>query len=388
MFKKVKINYLSMLIFTFFISFCLPNNFNKCIWIKSDSMKNKESIEDALIFAYEYGFDTVFLQVRYRGDAFYDSDIVPKHNLVSNNFDPLKYAITLGQSLGLEIHAWANTYILWSANYKPTNLKHLYYTNPEWTESNIYGKSDSEIDISIPQSRNWEGVYLSPNHPEVNIYLKKVFVELIEKYDLDGLHLDYIRFQDDIYGYNEVGKENFITEYGFDPIDIERGIISTKYGWEKAEIDAMKNDWKDYKTMNITNLVYSILSYIDNSDKEIKLSAAVKNDPVLSVEKWSQDWISWLNNDIIDFVVVMNYSPDLIDFYSKIEDIRSEVNSDNFDKIIMGISVYNQDASSVSNKINVSHLYRFKGISLFSYDNKKDNIYWFDSILDVFEKID
>ena len=84
----------------------------------------------------------------------------------------------------------------------------------------------------------------------------------------------------------------------------------------------------------------------------------------------------------------MNYSPDLIDFYSKIEDIRSEVNSDNFDKIIMGISVYNQDASSVSNKINVSHLYRFKGISLFSYDNKKDNIYWFDSILDIFEKID
>ena len=387
MFDKVKINYLGMLIFTFFVSFCFSNNFNKCIWVKSDSMKDKESIEDALIFAYEYGFDTVFLQVRYRGDAFYDSDIVSKHSLVADNFDPLQYAIDLGHSLGLEIHAWANTYILSSSNYEPTDLNHLYYTKTEWMESNIYGKSDSEIDISTPQSRNWEGVYLSPNHPEVNFYLKKVFIELIEKYELDGLHLDYIRFQDDIYGYNEVGREKFVDQYGFDPIDIERGIISTKYGWEASDIETMKNAWQDYKSTNITSLVYSILSYIENSDKEIKLSAAVKNDPILSIKKWSQDWIGWLDSDIIDFVVVMNYSPDLIDFHSKIEDIRNE-SENSFDKIVMGISVYNQDASSVSNKIDISYLYRFKGISLFCYDNKKDNIYWFDSILNSFEKID
>ena len=178
MFDKVKINYLSMLVFTFFVSFSFPNNFNKCIWVKSDSMKDKESIEDALIFAYEYGFDTVFLQVRYRGDAFYDSEIVSKHNLVADDFDPLKYAINLGHSLGLEIHAWANTYILWSSNYEPTDLNHLYYTKTEWMESNIYGKSDSEIDIRETQSKNWEGIYLSPNHPDVNNYLISVFKEV------------------------------------------------------------------------------------------------------------------------------------------------------------------------------------------------------------------
>ena len=178
MFKKVKINNLNILIFTFLFSISLSSEFHKCIWIKSDSMKSKESIQNALIFAYEYDFDTVFLQARYRGDAFYDSDIVSKHNSVDENFDPLKYAIDLGHSLGLEVHAWLNTYILWSSSEEPYDLEHLYYTNPNWMESNIYGKSDSSIDISLPQSYNWEGIYLSPNHPDVNKYFHCVNLKI------------------------------------------------------------------------------------------------------------------------------------------------------------------------------------------------------------------
>ena len=91
MFKKVKFNNLNILVFTFLFSIALPSNFHKCIWVKSDSMKDKESIQSALIFAYEYGFDMVFLQVRYRGDAFYESDIVSKHSSVDKKFDPLTF---------------------------------------------------------------------------------------------------------------------------------------------------------------------------------------------------------------------------------------------------------------------------------------------------------
>ena len=54
----------------------------------------------------------------------------------------------------------------------------------------------------------------------------------------------------------------------------------------------------------------------------------------------------------------------------------------------MGIAIYNQDFSSVSDKVYLSYLYNFKGISLFSYDNRKDNLRWFDNMLDIFEIID
>ena len=388
MFKKVKISNLNILIFTFLFSISLSNDFNKCIWVKSDSMKNKETIQDALIFAYEYGFDKVFLQVRFRGDSFYNSNLVAKHNSVKLDFDPLKYAIELGHSLGLEIHAWFNTYILWSSNLKPDDINHIYYTNPDWLESNIYGKKDSSIDLSMPQSYNWEGIYLSPNHPEVNKYLESIFFELIKNYDIDGLHFDYIRFQDDIYGYNDKGRVIFEEKYGFDPLDIERNIISTKYGWAYSEIDSMKGIWNNYKIENITSLINSVSNNIDSLNKKIKISAAVKADPILSKKKWSQDWEDWIDREILDFVVVMNYSPDMINFNHNIESIKQEFEKNLFDKIIMGIAIYNQDFSNVSDKIYLSYLYNFKGISLFSYDNKKDDLRWFDNMIDIFEIIE
>ncbi|MAX09980.1 MAG: hypothetical protein CMG13_03840 [Candidatus Marinimicrobia bacterium] len=387
-FRKVRLDKFKILFLTFLFSVSFSNNFDKCIWVKADAMIKEESIYDALIFAYEHEFNKVFLQVRSRGDSFYSSSIVPKNDLIDNNFDPLKYALDLGHSLGLEVHAWVNTYILWSSPNKPSYPNHLYYTNPDWMEVNVHGKSDSSIDINTPQSLNWEGIFLSPNNPEVNNYLRSVFYELIDDYDIDGLHFDYIRFQDDIYGYNKVGRNIFEKKYGFDPFDIERSIISPKYGWSIAEIDSMNSIWSDYKTSNINSLVYKVRNRIDSLNKDIKISAAVKTNPLISKKKWSQDWRYWIDEGIMDFVVTMNYDPSLVNFSKNIESIRSEFSRYDFNKIIMGIAIYNQDALEVSDKIYLSYIYNFKGISLFPYDSKKANTYWFNDILDVFQIID
>lgn len=388
MFEKAKIkSVLFLFFFSVIFNFTLALDFDKCLWIKSDSMKSKQSIDKALFSAYEYGFNKVFMQVRYRGDAFYNSKIVLKSNLVAVDFDPLSYAVQLAHSLGIEIHAWFNTYILWSSNYKPYDNNHIYITKPDWLASNIYGKSDSNIDISIPHSQNWEGIYLSPNHPSVNKYLTELISELIDSYDIDGIHLDYIRFQDDIYGFNDVGRKIFKNNYGFDPLDIERNIISTERGWTFSQIDSLQEIWNNYKIENINTLVYNISNKIDFIDKSLKLSAAVKSNPNLSRKKWSQDWKDWIINDYIDFVVVMNYSPNMIDFNNNIQTIRYEIDESNLKKIIMGVSIYNQGFNQVSDKIYISYLNDFKGVSLFSFDNKKDDLYWFDNILDIFEII-
>ena len=89
-----------------------------------------------------------------------------------------------------------------------------------------------------------------------------------------------------------------------------------------------------------------------------------------------------------DWVVPMNYSPNMINFNHNIESIKQQFEKNQFDKIIMGIAIYNQDFSNVSDKIYLSYLYNFKGISLFSYDNKKDDLRWFDNMIDIFEIIE
>ena len=143
-------------------------------------------------------FFSIIISVDHFYLCFYNSKIISKSKLISDDFDPLFYAVQLGRSLGIEIHAWVNAYILWSSSSKPQDSNHIYLTKPDWLESNIYGKSDSNIDISKPQSHNWEGIYLSPNHPSVNQYLIEVVSELIELYNLD----------EDIFEINNLVSEN------------------------------------------------------------------------------------------------------------------------------------------------------------------------------------
>ncbi len=384
-------------VFTFFISltFCSVEEkiqFDKFLWITADSMRDKESINEALYFAFDHDFNKVFVQCRFRGDSFYSSNIVSKNpSIKDKSFDPLEYAILVGHQLGLEVHAWMNTYILWSRsgikNAAPENLSHLYHTNKNWTESDIYGKSDSNIDITQVQSLNWGGIYLSPNHPEVNNYISSVMKEVVDNYNIDGLHLDYIRFQSDVYGYNNEGVKVFKNRYGYDPLDIERNIISTTYGWRQSEIDSMQAIWDNYKIENINNLLANVREVVENSNKDVKISAAVKPDPFLAKSKWSQDWMEWLNLNLLDFVVLMNYAPDNIGFYNPISSI-DDTGKQNLDKIVMGISTYNQEPKQISEKIYITNLYGFRGISLFSYynieDNQKENLFWFDPIIDIF----
>ena len=230
----------------------------RCLWIVRESMYNEKMINSALVYAYQSGYNIVFIQVRGRGYAFYNSEIVPKHPKIATEFDPLDYAVTLGHALGIEVHAWMNSYILWSSNTPPENPEHLYHTQKGWTEANIHGKMDSQIKLSEPQSPQWEGVYLSPTHPEVNPYLLSVYSEIINSYNIDGIHLDYIRFQDEVYGYNKSGMAVFENIYDINPRDIVRGIISPRFGWSQEFVDSMYVAWDKFRRDAVTELVRNI----------------------------------------------------------------------------------------------------------------------------------
>ena len=378
------LKFIALFLFLFNFLYCQLTELNtKCLWIIRDSMKNKFEIDSALNYAHEAGFDIVFVQVRGRGDAFYESNIVSKHPDIEDGFDPLSYAIDLGHSLNLEVHAWVNCYILWSSKYKPYSSNHIFYTKPEWTEADLYGKMDSKIVLNSPKSSQWEGIYLSPIHPEVNLYLADVFREIINNYNIDGLHFDYIRYQDDFYGYNPTGRKEFDSKYGIDPRDIVRGIISTRYGWNQTFVDSMKTSWKNYKTQKVTELVEYVNADIEKSGKDIKLSAAVKPNLLIAQDRWFQNWGDWLEKGLVDFVVPMNYFKDLKDFNLSVQIMKNNISSENISKIVMGIATYNQDAQSSADKILMTRLNGFYGVSIFSYDSHKNNLEWFIPVIEA-----
>jgi len=355
----------------------------RCLWIVRESMYNEKMINSALVYAYQSGYNIVFIQVRGRGYAFYNSDIVPKHPKIATEFDPLDYAVTLGHALGIEVHAWMNSYILWSSKTPPENPEHLYHTQKGWTEANIHGKMDSQIKLSEPQSPQWEGVYLSPTHPEVNPYLLSVYYEIINSYNIDGIHLDYIRFQDEVYGYNKSGMAVFENIYDINPRDIVRGIISPRFGWSQEFVDSMYVAWDKFRRDAVTELVRNIYHEVHKPGHNIKLSAAVKPNIIDAKYRWYQEWDKWVQKGIIDFVVPMNYFKEIRDFNNSVQIMKSNLAQDELEMVVIGVSTYNQDAQSAADKILLARLNGFKGVSIFSWDSHKNNLDWFQPINDA-----
>mgnify|MGYP001495510264 CR=1 FL=1 len=105
----------------------------------------------------------------------------------------------------------------------------------------------------------------------------------------------------------------------------------------------------------------------------MELSAAVKSDLLQSKSRWYQDWSYWIENNILDFVVVMNYAASNDEFINKMRIIDENIFTDNLNKkIIMGISLYNQNQSSVADKIILTNLSGYDRICFFSYNSIKN----------------
>ena len=104
--KKFKLLFL-VYSFFFFPQFSFSSNIDskiefRAIWVLRSSLVNKDEIDKVLEFAKNNNFNHIFLQVRGRGDAFYNSSFVPKSNLIKpNNFDPLSYALDKSKKLNI-----------------------------------------------------------------------------------------------------------------------------------------------------------------------------------------------------------------------------------------------------------------------------------------------
>ena len=361
----------------------LKNVNDKYIWVKMESVADTSNIDSVLSFAQKNNIDKIFFQIRGRGDALYESQLVPKFEGLDSLFDPLNYALEKTQNTEIEIHAWFNAYILWSKPTLPKDSTHFYYSCPECLATDINGKSDKDINLNQNHSNNWEGVFLSPLHKRVNSHLLLVIDELLKTYDIDGLHLDYVRFQDIFYGYNFDGINSFISKYNFNPKDLDRGIISTRFGFKEHQVDSLQNIWDNYKLDSITDLIKSTKDLIENSGIDIDLTVAVKPDIIESKYRWSQDWMLWLKSNLIDYAVVMNYETDINKFNLHNKLIKNRLNHTNLNKVIIGISTFNQNSLKASDKIILSRLNGYENFSIFNYDIEKDTTNWYVPVINT-----
>lgn len=170
--------------------------------------RQKQELCEILDALKRANFNTVLLQTRLRGDVIYPSAIEPftesltGHEGGNPNYDPLKFAIEECHRRGMELHAWIVTIPI--GNTRQVNL--------------LGKKSITKKQPSICKlyKRTW---YLDPGNPQTDNYLASIVHEIVSRYDIDGIHLDYIRYPErakdfpDQSTYRKYGKKENLEQW-------------------------------------------------------------------------------------------------------------------------------------------------------------------------------
>lgn len=330
----------------------------RALWIVRDHITSKDKINAILEFAKKNNYNNLFVQVRGRGDAYYTSRLVPRsHLLLKNSFDPLDYILKESKKYNLKIHAWLNVYYLWSSSNLPVQQDHLIRTHPSWLDSNKPDPINVPVVLNkmkLDRKFNGEGFYLSPTHPEVDAHLQNIITEIVQNYSLDGIHFDYIRYHDLGWGMNPTGLKFFLNYSGNIP------------GIPALQIQE-KPSFAEFKRSAITAFLSKASTRIRAYQPNCVISAAVKPNLNNARNTFGQEWDVWLAGGYIDWAVPMNYTSNEKIFNKNIKIMKENLPERYHDRIIMGIGVYNQDASSSGRKIYQVAKNKFSGISIFSY---------------------
>ena len=136
---------------------------------------------------------------------------------------------------------------------------------------------------------------LNPALPEVRSYFIGKISEALA-YDIDGIHLDYIRFPDR-FSFDAATCAAFQKEYGYSPLERARG----NGDWWSPE-------WIHWNARQVTSLVRDVRELLKKSGRNLVLSAAVFPDSITSVVKIGQEWGKWPQEKLVDVLCPMSYT--------------------------------------------------------------------------------
>lgn len=131
--------------------------------------------------AQKVGLNAIIFQVRPHADAMYESTIEPWSEYLTGQqgrkpnpyWDPLSYAVQEAHERGMELHAWFNPYRAWHPAAKGAKAQ------------NYIGKTEPEI---VKSYGKYE--WMDPAEPEVQARSLQVMLDVVKRYDIDGVHID------------------------------------------------------------------------------------------------------------------------------------------------------------------------------------------------------
>jgi uncharacterized lipoprotein YddW (UPF0748 family) len=293
--------------------------------------------------------NAIFAQVRRRGDSWYLNSLEPAPDFIplAAGFDPLQDLIDTAHSEGIEVHAFVIMSAVWSKNptFAPSSTLGPPVSNDHVFNKHGWNKATSSMrtgndnwltrsrspfpaGVTFDGQRYGSDFWLDFGHPDAAAYTVDVLMHLVRNYEIDGLHLDRIRYPE----FSVATGQPALTpangaNIGYNQVSVER--FQRRHGISAGSPPPAQNDalWSQWRRDQVTNLVRRVYLNAIAEKPHLKVSAALiafGNGPVCpsggnckaiwessirAEAYWRvyQDWRAWTEEGIIDIAAPMDY---------------------------------------------------------------------------------
>ena len=347
----------------------------RALWVDAfrPGFKTPDQVDKLIEDALNANLNTLIVQVRRRGDAYYNKSIEPRTEdpELAPGFDALQYLIEKAHANQIEVHAWLNTLVAWNNDLPPQDPNHVW--NLHGPKVKAEATWVSYYRVYNNNTKKWSeklypSFYLDPGNPEVVDYTTAVYLNVVQNYDVDGIHLDYSRYAGKGWGYNPTSVARYNARFGTSGLP-----------------DPDDPRWAAWRREQTANLMRKIYLKAIALKPNLKVSSAVitwGEGPVAEGD-WEksraytqvyQDWRSWLEEGIIDLAIPMNYysewHPNQQTWYNQW--IEWEKDHQYERQIVIGPGIFmqyiEQSLSQIRRALEPSSLgNRAAGVSLYAY---------------------
>lgn len=342
----------------------------RAVWVHlfDDTLKSRAGIEALVEELVEAEATLVIAQVVRRHDAYYRSQVLPRtvDPKLEEDLDVLEVLVPLARDHGIEVHAWVSMAPTW----------HRVYDELETPA----GWLPAEHGRDAPEDRRWvtrtaEGEwseYLDPALPQVRDHLAAIAVELAATTAVEGIHLDYVRYES--------------AEHGYHPDAIARYLDEVDAETEPEPDDPEFLAWRRKQTHDVVAHVDAALAGVD---RPVALSAAVTTwgpgpagtdegsfDATLPAVQALQDWPGWAREGLVDVLFPMNYFrghvAEQARWFQQWLDLEAELATATDTLIVPGIGGWLNEPDAVLGQVGAATM-SADGAAIYSFQQPTDD---------------
>ncbi len=331
------------------------------VWVTttaSTALDSKESINQTVANCKKAGINQIFVVVYNNARTIYPSNVLGSITGVKQlekfaGRDPLQEMIDAAHAAGLKVHAWFE--YGFSSSYS-ANGGSILKARPTW------GALDQSGQLVVKNGFDWLNAFL----PEVQEYMMNLILEVVSKYDVDGIQGDD-------------RLPALPSTAGYDPFTIAQ--YKSEHNNQAPPTDIKDQAWVKWRANRLNKFMKRLYQEVKSAKPNIIVSAAPSVYP-WSLAEYLQDWPTWVDSGWVDVVIPQCYRYDIIAYESVLgEQVGYHRNKKIpfYPGVLLKIGTRLASPEFLQEMVSANRKQSAKGEVFFFYEGLKDQLSWFET---------